>query len=194
MLLSCWSRRMLSNVPHRPPLMFWQLAHRAWHPLGAEDRAAPKPKLANLTWHERGDTDLGRCLRKQRQIGGERWCRRIYIHRLKVRKRGCCGTSIYSNITVNVNLAVLVIHNTKTSIQIDDGKDRVYLVKGASQTNLCGNLFLETNREFGTTSCHVLLFVWVVAQLLWVSFCPNSQASSFLWQKEFTKWSWRMNS
>lgn len=58
MLLSCWSRRMLSNVPHSPPLMFWQLPHRAWHPLGTEDRAVPKPKLAHLTWHERGDTDL----------------------------------------------------------------------------------------------------------------------------------------
>lgn len=49
MLVSCWSRRMLSSVPHRPPLMFWQLRHRAWHPAGTEDRAAPKPKLANLT-------------------------------------------------------------------------------------------------------------------------------------------------
>lgn len=59
-LLSCWSRRMLSKVPHSPPLMFWQLPHRAWHPLGTEDRAAPKPKLAHLTWHERGNTDLGK--------------------------------------------------------------------------------------------------------------------------------------
>lgn len=85
MLLSCWSRRKLSNVPHRPPLMFWQLAHSAWHPLGTEDRAAPKPKLANLTWHERGDENLGRCWRQDREMGKERCCRCINIHRLKVR-------------------------------------------------------------------------------------------------------------
>lgn len=32
--------------------------------------------------------------------------------------------------------------------------------EGASQFDLCGNLFLETEGEFDVTSCHALLFVY----------------------------------
>lgn len=85
MLLSCWSRRMLSNVPHRPPLMFWQLAQRAWQPLGTKDRAAPKPKLANLTWHNSGRANFGTCLRRERCICKKRCCRCTIIHKLTAR-------------------------------------------------------------------------------------------------------------
>lgn len=112
MLLSCWSRRMLSKVPHRPPLMFWQLAQRAWHPLGTEDRAAPKPILANLTCHERGDTDLGGYLRRERGLCNGRCCWCPIIDKLKARGlRNVDAANIMRHpciIILNVNLLVMV--------------------------------------------------------------------------------------
>lgn len=50
--------------------------------------------------------------------------------------------------------------------------------EGASQFDLCGNLFWETEGEFDATGCHALLFcLRALVQLIWVLFCHKIQAS-----------------
>ena len=128
MLLSSWSRRMLSNVPHRPPLMFWQLAQRAWHPLGTEERAAPKPKLANLTWCR--DTCLGERLSRK----GDMPRNVVGVHHSgnkskNTSKLGCCwcyGTPVCYNIKYE--------------------GCRVDLSREPQRLTCVGKLFLETGR------------------------------------------------
>lgn len=189
MLLSCWSRRMLSNVPHRPPLMFRQLAHRAWHPLGTEDRAAPKPKLANLTWHERGDTNLGECLRKDREIGKERQC--IYIHRQKESPKNVDAAYVMEGLSIAI-LSVLVIHNTRRAFKLMMAKTESTLSREPLRLTCVGTYFWrQTENLLRLAVMCFSLSVSFFATLMGFNF-PKSQASrNFIsWQKEFMKWSW----
>lgn len=62
-----------------------------------------------------------------------------------------------ANVMVN-----LCINNVKRWAAFKPAMEKTVstIAEGASQFDLCGNLFLETEAEFDVTSCHALLFVY----------------------------------
>lgn len=196
MLLSCWSRRMLSNVPHRPPLMFWQLAQRAWHPLGIKDRAAPKPKLANLTWHKSRHTNFGSCLKSERCIFKERCCRCTIIHKLTARGFQILDAvnviTFYSNIKRKLGWCWLAFKLVMAKTVSTLSREPLRLT--------CVETYFWRQKENLLCASFCL---WALPQVIWVLFCHIIQTSRnvFSWEqclkcklknRKQMSWFWRL--